>query len=948
VFCENSSRLQTLDINHNSKVLARFDRQGATVNDFVLPTTESQVVFSSGGSLSNNASGSITITIENGSGAWFVVDSSQPLSFNLVTPSGQVIDPMFADATLGIGYLSQKDTFANPNGYTHQYFITSPQAGYWRINLSDSNALTPTLFSTYALISSTVRLDFSLDKQQYYSGEPAVLTAMLNDMNSVVISPATQMTASILNLGNNATQTLTLHDDGINGDVTANDGVYTTLFNAPTISSYYPAASIPHFLVGVFAQNGTIRRFVEDRITITPNIAHITGIASSGTTDKNNNTLFDTLDFSVTVQVTNSAQLRLFGSLLDASNNFIATTSVSQVVSAGNTTMVLAFSGKEIRRKGLNGPYRLQYLTLSDESSFEVDVDQSALAFTTTVPYSATQFEIAPLNILSTTEQLIDADSNDKAEALRLIVQPENLTPGDYLWSGELAAADGSTIAFTYDSGTLTANQPITFKFLASDIIHAYRNGPYKLTTLSIARVNYGGDPAANKIPVGFFFNVRDTAPYTLTQFEGVNTAPSGAVCTPLNRTGWATSASVNAANSGLVKDGITTTLWSTSASQQPTHTFSLDMGSPQALDGVQLDATGDVYSYLRSYDVQVSNDGVSYTSVASGTAEGANEVIRFAPQTARYVRVLPLAANPAAWSLGELNVCAQSAPLPISINGPTITVSGTAPVRLEYLSFNGSANQVLHLHSSSTPTNVTRLIRIYRPNGVLLGEREMSNSFPAFNDYSGDWFMDPLPESGTYLIRVEYYDSANMYSFSLTSDQGGTATPTPTATATSTSTSTPTSTPIHTPTPTASGTETIIYGDALASGWLNWSGSGTFNLSNTSPVQSGDASAAVSFTGAWAGSLTFKTFSNPVTNYDSLRFWVHGGASGASFTFYAQNSSGTNSPFIDLSAPANTWTEFVITKAQLNNLSNLARLDWSANGSSTSATFFVDHVRTQ
>ena len=36
-----------------------------------------------------------------------------------------------------------------------------------------------------------------------------------------------------------------------------------------------------------------------------------------------------------------------------------------------------------------------------------------------------------------------------------------------------------------------------------------------------------------------------------------------------------------------------------------------------------------------------------------------------------------------------------------------------------------------------------------------------------------------------------------------------------------------------------------------------------------------------------------------------------------------------------------------MISKAQLNNLSDLARLDWSANGNSTSATFFVDFVRT-
>ena len=45
-----------------------------------------------------------------------------------------------------------------------------------------------------------------------------------------------------------------------------------------------------------------------------------------------------------------------------------------------------------------------------------------------------------------------------------------------------------------------------------------------------------------------------------------------------------------------------------------------------------------------------------------------------------------------------------------------------------------------------------------------------------------------------------------------------------------------------------------LVYTDALASGWQDWSWDTTVNLSNAAPVYSGTASIAATYTSAWGG----------------------------------------------------------------------------------------------
>jgi hypothetical protein len=72
------------------------------------------------------------------------------------------------------------------------------------------------------------------------------------------------------------------------------------------------------------------------------------------------------------------------------------------------------------------------------------------------------------------------------------------------------------------------------------------------------------------------------------------------------------------------------------------------------------------------------------------------------------------------------------------------------------------------------------------------------------------------------------------------------------------------------------------IYTDAVATGWEGWSWGGvTRTFTNTAPVHSGAASSAVTYTEGWSGLKLSRFDGVDVSAYDTLRFWVHGGAAG-------------------------------------------------------------------
>jgi endoglucanase len=137
-----------------------------------------------------------------------------------------------------------------------------------------------------------------------------------------------------------------------------------------------------------------------------------------------------------------------------------------------------------------------------------------------------------------------------------------------------------------------------------------------------------------------------------------------------------------------------------------------------------------------------------------------------------------------------------------------------------------------------------------------------------------------------------------------------------------------------------------IIYDDALASGWVDYSWTATINLAGTSPVHSGTHAVNATL-GAWGAFSPYKSNGAIDTyGYDAIEFWVHGGTgSSKSIRFYTENG-GSSSDIYNFVAPAGAWTETTVTLSDLGNPESIDRLNFMNFSSSGIEMFTLDEIR--
>jgi len=150
---------------------------------------------------------------------------------------------------------------------------------------------------------------------------------------------------------------------------------------------------------------------------------------------------------------------------------------------------------------------------------------------------------------------------------------------------------------------------------------------------------------------------------------------------TALGRTGWV--ASTNAPSDSTdapanALDGNSSTRFSTDETQRPGLYFEVDLGTPQTFDELDMDSTGSLTDYAKDYEVEVSSDGSSWTTVANCFGTGSPEVVSFPAQTAQYVTVeLTGTDNNYWWSINEFNLYTSYVP-PTTTTTSTTTTSTT------------------------------------------------------------------------------------------------------------------------------------------------------------------------------------------------------------------------------------------------------------------------------
>lgn len=102
---------------------------------------------------------------------------------------------------------------------------------------------------------------------------------------------------------------------------------------------------------------------------------------------------------------------------------------------------------------------------------------------------------------------------------------------------------------------------------------------------------------------------------------------------------------------------GDASTRWSSGTAQAPGQYLQVDLGRSELFRRVAVDAGGNLGDYVRSWELQVSSDGTTWRSAASGAGTGQLITIDVKPTRARYVRIVSTGSAGNWWSIADLRL---------------------------------------------------------------------------------------------------------------------------------------------------------------------------------------------------------------------------------------------------------------------------------------------------
>lgn len=128
---------------------------------------------------------------------------------------------------------------------------------------------------------------------------------------------------------------------------------------------------------------------------------------------------------------------------------------------------------------------------------------------------------------------------------------------------------------------------------------------------------------------------------------------------TQINRDSWSVSSNRSASDTIFAIDGNADTRWSSSERQRDGQTFEVDFNRTHTINQIVLDTSGSASDYPRGYELEVSTDGVNFTTIAEGEPSASGiTTINFADQSVGIIRITQTGSdNRFWWSIHELNV---------------------------------------------------------------------------------------------------------------------------------------------------------------------------------------------------------------------------------------------------------------------------------------------------
>jgi RHS repeat-associated protein len=202
------------------------------------------------------------------------------------------------------------------------------------------------------------------------------------------------------------------------------------------------------------------------------------------------------------------------------------------------------------------------------------------------------------------------------------------------------------------------------------------------------------------------FVRVNQTATNSTTwSIEELNVNGQPTIQTAETRTGWTATATSSASGTTPANalDGSTTTRWTSNTAQTSGMFFQVDMLTLRIFNQVTLDAGTSTNNFPRSFQLQVSSDATSWTTVTTGTGTTALVTINFPAVTARYLKVNLTAANSNPWSIQEMNI--TGAALSRTAWGASASATGGTDVAANAIDGNAATRWDTGVHQANGQT---------------------------------------------------------------------------------------------------------------------------------------------------------------------------------------------------------------------------------------------------
>ncbi len=424
-----------------------------------------------------------TLPVDRSAPAYFsVLYPSGNLDLTLVSPSGQRFDRTNIGGNPNIS-VSEGDL----SGAKFEVFrFAAPQVGLWTVEVRAPQVTDPSGATHYAvngwISGSTLSLAAGAERLSVRRGETLQLRAVLSEGGAAL--PGATVSAQVT-LPDQTTIPVALHDDGINGDGQANDGIYSGDFDTTVQPGNYPLVVTATGLTGAGAP---FSRSAYALATVSRSATSFSGsYQDSGLDDSDPDLLFNVLRVRVGVNVTDTTTYRLRGILKDGQGHSHEAT-VEAELNPGAATLDLEFSGEDLYDGRVSGPYRLASLALAEVTDTDVlPVDYAQNAYDT-AGYNFRVFQHDAIALTGAgASRGVDTNANGLFDLLETELELDLQLSGYYSYSGRLIDRTGHELGFVagddyFSSGLHT----LTFNFNGLTIGQNAVDGPFYVVDLLV------------------------------------------------------------------------------------------------------------------------------------------------------------------------------------------------------------------------------------------------------------------------------------------------------------------------------------------------------------------------------------------------------------------------------------------------------------------------------